>query len=213
MVNLSGDLYVDFRYLIQKISTDGMVPLTVVRDDKEISINLPLIDQPKLIPFLDGGYPSYFVYGPAVFTGATAEFVAGLSRGASGPMRLLLYGMTDSPLLARLGDKPAFKDEGLVVVCSPLFPDKLSRGYRDPFGKVVKSVNGIEIKNLKHFVQVLHDCKDEFVRIEFYGNESPILVFPRAEMAGDTDSILTDNDIRSQGSPDVMAIWNAGSPE
>ena len=27
-------------------------------------------------------------------------------------------------------------------------------------------------------------------------------------MADETDSILTDNGIRSQGSPDVMAIWN-----
>ena len=29
------------------------------------------------------------------------------------------------------------------------------------------------------------------------------------EMVAATDGILTDNGIRSQGTPDVMAIWNA----
>jgi hypothetical protein len=28
-------------------------------------------------------------------------------------------------------------------------------------------------------------------------------------MISATDDILTDNDIRSQGSPDTLAIWNA----
>jgi hypothetical protein len=36
------------------------------------------------------------------------------------------------------------------------------------------------------------------------------MVFPRAEMAAATDDILTDNGVRSQGSPDTMAIWNKG---
>lgn len=36
-------------------------------------------------------------------------------------------------------------------------------------------------------------------------------MFPRKEMIAATDEILTDNGIRSQGSPEVMAIWNAKS--
>jgi hypothetical protein len=35
------------------------------------------------------------------------------------------------------------------------------------------------------------------------------MVFPRAEMAAATEEILADNGIRSQGSPDALAIWNA----
>jgi len=33
----------------------------------------------------------------------------------------------------------------------------------------------------------------------------------RADMLAATDDILTDNGIRSQGSPDTLAIWNAKS--
>ncbi len=55
---------------------------------------------------------------------------------------------------------------------------------------------------------MLRDCKDEFVVFDFdmRGGETP--VFPRKEMVEATDEILTDNGVRSQGSPDMMAVWN-----
>jgi len=35
------------------------------------------------------------------------------------------------------------------------------------------------------------------------------MTFPRAQMVAATEEILTDNGVRTQGSPDMMAIWNA----
>jgi hypothetical protein len=35
------------------------------------------------------------------------------------------------------------------------------------------------------------------------------MVFPRTKMLAATDEILNDNGIRSQGSPDVLAVWKA----
>ena len=75
--------------------------------------------------------------------------------------------------------------------------------------QVVKTVNGIPVKNLDHLVEILRDAKDEFIRIECYNRFSETMVFPRAEMVAATDGILTDNGVRSQGSPDMLAIWNA----
>ncbi len=114
-----------------------------------------------------------------------------------------------SPLVKREADKPAFEGERLAVVSSPFFPHKLSKGYGNPFAQVVKSVNGIPIKNLNHLVEVLRDSKDEFIVIKFESRGGEALVFPRAEMIAATEDILTDNGVRSQGSPDTMAIWNA----
>ena len=114
--------------------------------------------------------------------------------------------------MTRRGDKPAFDGERLVIIPSSLFPHKLSKGYSNPVTKVVKTVNGIPIKNLNHLVEVLRDSKDEFITIEFAGHGGETLVFPRAEMAAATDEILTDNDIRTQGSPDTLAVWNAKKP-
>ena len=155
-----------------------------------------------VIPSLDGAYPSFFVYGPLVFSTGTIEFVGGLSSTS----RQWLMGV-GSALITRLGDKPAFDGEGLVVVSSPFFPHRLAKGYSSPLGQVLKTVNGIPIKNLNHLVEVLRDSKDEFIRFEFDQHKAETLVFPRDQMAAATDEILSDNDLRSQGSPDTMAVW------
>jgi hypothetical protein len=34
-------------------------------------------------------------------------------------------------------------------------------------------------------------------------------VFSRPAMMAATDDILTDNGVRAQGSPDIMAVWQA----
>jgi len=115
-------------------------------------------------------------------------------------------------LIRRAGDRPAFEGEKLVVVSSPFLPHKLAQGYGNPLGQVVKAINGKLIKNLGHLVEVLRDSKEEFIVVEFESRRGgETFVFPRAECIAATDEILTDNGVRSQGSQDTMAIWNARS--
>jgi len=212
MVKLGDDLRVSFKYLVQNLAKEGKVRLTVVRGEKEIAVELPVSpDYPRLIPGLHGDYPAFFLYGPVVFSVATQEFISELTAVNNGGWSNLAS-IRSFPLMTRRGDKPAFDGEQLVIIPSSLFPHKLSKGYSNPVTKVVKTVNGIPVKNLNHLVEVLRDSKDAFITIEFAGHGGETLVFPRAEMVAATDEILTDNDIRSQGSPDTLAIWNAKKP-
>ncbi len=112
----------------------------------------------------------------------------------------------------RRNDPPAFAGEELVVVPSPFFPHQLTKGYSSPAGRVVKAVNGIPIKSLRHLVEVLRDLKDEFVTFEFDARYSEAPVFPRKEMVAATEEILNDNGVRAQGSPDMLAVWNTQPP-
>jgi hypothetical protein len=73
-------------------------------------------------------------------------------------------------------------------------------------------VNGVVIKNLPHLVETLRDLKDDFVVFEFAGRKLETPVFPRKEMVAATEEILSDNGVRAQGSPDVMAVWNKTGP-
>ena len=114
-----------------------------------------------------------------------------------------------NPLVTRMSDQPAFPGEGLVVISSPFFPHKLAQGYGNPRSQVVKAVNGIPVKNLNHLVEILRDAKGEFITIECNTRYGETMIFPRAQMLAATDEILTDNGVRSQGSPDTLAIWNA----
>ncbi len=202
-----GDIRVRFQYLIQKYARDGRVPLTVVRRGQAQTIQLPVGPRrPMLIPDLEGAYPSYFVYGPLVFSSATQLFLAGLNNIAIG-----LAG-AGSPLSTRRSDRPAFDGEALVVVASPFFPHKLSKGYSQTQSSVVHKVNGTVIRNLAHLVETLRDLKDEFVVFEFAGRRFETPVFPRKEMEAATEDILNDNGVRAQGSPDVLKVWNQRAP-
>src|SRR5207237_6123394 len=77
MIKLGDTLRVRFLYMVQKVAEKDSVPLTVFRDGKELKTNLPVLRQrPLVIPELKGAYPSYFVYGPIVFSEATTDLIA-----------------------------------------------------------------------------------------------------------------------------------------
>lgn len=211
MIKLDGGLRVAFTYRIQSIVTNNAVPLTIVRQAKEMTINLPVSSNyPRLIPRLGTSYPSYFIYGPLVFSAATDEYLGGYLRTDYASSMMSRLAFLRNPLVTRMSDRPAFPGEGLVIVSSPFFPHKLARGYEDARTHVVRKINGKKIKNLSHLVEVLRDSKEEFITVEFDMEYGETMIFPRAEMLASTDEILTDNGVRSQGSPDALAVWNAG---
>jgi PDZ domain len=212
MIKLGDNLRVRFVYLVQKIAKDGKVPLTIVRDGKAMPVAIPVsAKRPQVIPDLENLYPSYFICGSVVFSEATKEFVHYLISGEYAERWIGILTYTGSPLLKRVNDSPEFEGERLVVISSPFFPHALIKGYSPPYNQVVKSINGIRVKNLTHLVQLVRDSKDEFVILAFDSNGTETCVFPRKEMIAATDEILTDNGIRSQGSADTMAVWNAKS--
>jgi S1-C subfamily serine protease len=207
MVKIDKDLRVNFAYMIQKVAKDGKLPLTLVRAGKTLKVELPVsAEYPTLVSDLHGEYPSYFVYGPLVFSRATRQFLGAFENNAN-VMRAL--GFVKSPLVIRAFDPPSDDLQELVIISSPLFPHKLANGYSNPAGSVVYSVNGTPVKSLKHLVEVLRDLKDPFVTLEFAAKGGEALVFSRPALVAATDDILTDNGVRAQGSPDMLAVWQA----
>ncbi len=200
MVAVRNNLRVGFAYLIQHIARAGTVPLTIVRAGKTQQIQLPVpTHRPLLIDSLQGQYPSYFILGPIVFERASMESLQLIrARGAAA------FG---NPLVARFGDRPDSEREELVIMPSPLFPHALSKGYSDPTGCVLKSVNGTPVRSLAHLVALLRDLKDEFLTLDFDNRASEAMVFPRAQLVAATEAILSDNGVRAQGSADMMQIW------
>jgi S1-C subfamily serine protease len=207
MIKLGSTLRVSFQYLIQKTASNGRVPLTIVRAGKTMQVQLPVTTQrPLLLPDLRGEYPSYFIYGPLVFSRASqqlSQVMANSSELAS------VLSFIHSPLITGRADEPDKDHEDLAVIASPLFPHKLSKGYSNPSGGVIYSVNGTRVRSLTHLVSLLRDMKEEFVTFELDQRGGEAMVFPRKEMAAATEEILTDNDVRAQGSPDLMKIWQA----
>ena len=209
MIKVGDELKLHFTYEVQKLVNNGSVPLTIVRQGREMQVAEPVSpDYPRLIPSIGNGYPAYFIYGPLVFTDATEEYLGGLARTKYGSSIMSRLSASGNPLVTRIGDRPQFPGERLVVVAAPFFPHKLAQGYSNPMTEVIKSINNIPIKNLAHLIEVLRDCREQYVTVEFAGRFSETMVFPRAEMVAATDDILTDNGVRAQGSADMLEIWN-----
>jgi S1-C subfamily serine protease len=206
-VKVRDDLRLYFQYLVPKVAKKGHVKLTILRNGKTNDVEVPVqADGNCVIPYLLGKYPRYFIYGPMVFMPASQDLTA---RLMSYGQLVSLLAMTQSPLLSRTMDHPAFAGEELVMLGFGLLPHKTSKGYGPPPFSVVASVNGTAVRNLAHLVELLRDAKGEFLTVEMAG-VSEILVFRREEAAQATEDILSDEGVRKQYSDDLESVWHRG---
>jgi len=187
------------------VAKNGKVLMTIIRGGKQMKVEVPATGpRPLLISDLDGGYPSYFIYGPITFSRATSEFMSFVAGSAPG---MNAYAFNASPLVTRRGDSPTPEREELVVISAPFFPHKLVSGYNNRFGSVIESVNGEKVRSLRHLVELLRDLKDDQVVLRFDQRYGETMILPRQATLAATESILSDNGIRTQGSEDMMKVW------
>jgi S1-C subfamily serine protease len=202
MVQVADNLRLSFLYLVPKLVRDGSVPLRVIREGRTIDVRLPVErDDDHLIRGYDGKPPSYFVCGPLVFSPVMREAVSTYYRANPGVMS------RNSPLISRSGDKVRFPGEELVVVTSPMLPHRITRGYGEPIGQVVESVDGTKIKNLRHLVETIRDGRGDFLTIRFAEDGSETLVFRRTAMLDATEPLMGQNGIPHRGSEDLLSVW------
>jgi S1-C subfamily serine protease len=210
MVQMDRNRLVRFQYLIQRLAKDNKAPMTVVRDGRVIKFEVPVGPEHDrwLIPYLGGDYPSYFIYGPLVFTDLTDDYVRALTQGLGDRVSIIMSSLyAGNPMFLRYGDRPAFPGERLVLIGHPMFNHKISQGYHASYTAAIAEINGVRIRNLKHMVEVLRDGTDPFVEFTFHGKNSDAIVFKRKAVQDATEEILNDNGIRQQCSPDIAPLW------
>ena len=204
MVQVSDGLRLPFPYLVPRLERGGSVPVRLWRDGHSLEFALPvgrhdhsLMRQPRR------PRPAYFLAGPLVFSPVVTE-----SAEACFELNPALMSR-NSPILTRAVDHVRFPGEELVAVTTPLFPHRVVRGYGDPIGQVVESVNGVAIRNLRHLVEVFRDNRDEYVTFRFAEDRSETLVFRREELEAATAEVMSENGIPRRGTPEMMAVWES----
>lgn len=203
-VRVSGDLQLPFQYLVPKVAKNGKLSVTLKRGDQTLAAEVPVSSHEKyLVPYLRGGYPRYFIHGPLVFSTVSREMMIGL--GAAWGVTLLARG---DAFLNRLNDHPVFEGEELVVVPSPMFSHRITKGYSHPTLGIVESMNGIHVRSLRHLAELLRDNHAEYVELKFSGRGLETLVFRSRELADSTEEILNDNGIRKRASDDLVSVWD-----
>jgi len=201
MVDVDGGFRLHFGYYVAKLGADGSVPLTLIRDGEQVQIDLPVSPTLDLLQKrLDGAYPSYLIHGPMVFSPVYAELASAASRAAG------VLSVNGNPIITRLGDEAEFEGEELIVLPSPFFPHRVTKGYGLGFLPVLETVNGEEVKNLAHLAEILRSAEGEFIEFKFAGTTNETMVFDRKKLEGATEGVLDDAGIRSQASDDVLDI-------
>jgi S1-C subfamily serine protease len=199
MVAGEDGLRLSWHYFVPKLAKDDKLPVTIRRGKETLELSVPVSSKSEqLLQPLENRYPSYFIYGPLVFSPAYADYAPSILRNVLGQ---------SNPVVSRLTDERKFPDEELVVVTSKTFPHRIAKGYDIGLFSVVGKVNGTPVKSLKHLVELLRDLKDEYVVFEWADEGTETLVFKRDEVLKATDEILDDNGVRSQCSADLEKVW------
>jgi hypothetical protein len=207
MVELKNGIQVSFLYMVPRIATDEKVPVSVWRQGRNLKLSLPVTTKDKRLVRPYQGEPlDYFFHGPLVFAVGKSDDIALYSQ-----LNRTLY-LDNNPLVIRRDDWVRFPDEELVVASGRMFAHRIAKGYTDPVGKVLKEVNGIRIKNLRHLVTTIRDSTNEFLTFRFADNWSETLVFDRKAMEKATEEILEDNGVAAnrRGSKKMLKVWTAG---
>ncbi len=210
MVHVEGDRLIKFQYLVQRVARENKLALTIIRDGQELKLDVPVDPEHNswLVPALGDRNPSYFIFGPLVFTEASAEYVRYLTYSDDPVPRIMSNLFSGNPPFTRYGERPAFPGERLVIVAHPMFTHNIGKGYNEPYADAIAEVNGVQVRNLKHLVEVLRDANGEFVEFTFRCNFTDTIVFRRKQALAATEEILSDNGIRQQCSPDIAPFWN-----
>jgi len=79
-VRIEGDRRIKSECLVQRLTRDGRLPLVVLRDGREVKLDLPVAPAlPRLYSSSAEKPLSYFIFGPLAFTEATEDYIVSVS--------------------------------------------------------------------------------------------------------------------------------------
>ena len=146
-IRLKGGEPRSLYYPIYSRQIGEMVPVKVLRGGKVVETHIPVAK--KSMPVRRWMYdakPDYFVYGGFVFTTVSFDYVC----------------LSNAKFHDDIYNGRSFPEEEKVVI-SFCFADVGIEGYIGCDKSIVRSVNGVKPRNLRHLVEMLDSCKEGFV--------------------------------------------------
>ena len=156
-----------FEYIYHTKQIGDSVMLDVLRDGKNIKIRYEIKREKELINYEYSKLPRYIIYGGLVFAPITTNYLYKISKFESEHLKKKLY-----------NKRQTINYNEAITMIGTSFPHKVNRGYSN-WASVLKSVNGIKIKNFKHLVNILDNIKSKYTKFEFL--ESAIIVLNTKE--------------------------------
>jgi len=151
-----------FEHIYNTKQIGDSVTLDVLRDKKYTKVKCTVKKMPELVEFEYAKNPRYVIYGGLAFVPITKNYLATLSKLEAEIINQKLY-----------SKKKSEEYQEAITMMSTIFPNEVNRGYSS-WASVLKSVNGIPIKNFKHLLSVLDGIDEQYTKFEFL--EQSILI-------------------------------------
>lgn len=124
------------------------ISVTVLRAGKTLDLEIPIQKLKSCSRgFLYERMPDYFVFGGFAFSTVSYDFLLKVkTRFYADALRPQSFAGEEDVALVRV------------------FPDDCVEGYLGNDGVLVRSVNGVVVRNLKHLVELIENCREQYVR-------------------------------------------------
>ncbi len=175
-VLISGDFTVPMKkngrvsanYLISKHQVGETYEVTILRNNKEMKIKIPLKVKVELISHEHEKRPEYYIFGGLVFRPLTLNYLQewGKSWTKNAPTPLTnFYFNNNYPT----------KEKKELVLFQGALADRVNAGY-DNINQIVEKVNGVPISTFKDFIDAIEkSAADEDVTISLASGNIIIL--------------------------------------
>jgi len=172
---MEGNGRVAANYLIRLHHIGDTFKATILRNQKEMKILIPLKEEVTLIPFEHEQRPKYYIFGGMVFMPLTKNYLNewGRSWVQKAPIHFV-----DTIKNANF---PTKSQEELVFLQS-ILADKENTGY-DLSHAVVVKVNSKDIKTFQNLVDAFENTKEKEIKITLQGGSIIILNKAKAKEA------------------------------
>jgi len=143
------------------------ISFKLLRDKKVINRDYKLTKPKYLVTERKfNSSPSFFIMGGIVFVPLTQNYLDAWGDWWNNAPKDLVHHKRKTKIT---------KERDELVVLSSVFPDKINIGYQKYAYNIIEKINDINIKNLKHFVNIIDNCEDKYIRLEFEDGDLVVL--------------------------------------
>ncbi|MEM8885775.1 MAG: trypsin-like peptidase domain-containing protein [Planctomycetota bacterium] len=190
---------VGLSFAIDRQQVGSKIQLHLLRDGKEITVDVPLKQSKMTYPYLVHRYryevrPSYYIIGGLVFSRLTSNYISVWDEWSDAPQRLTRH------WYERRTDENAWRKD--IVVCIDVLPDELNVGYTWAEDYVVERINGKRIAQLSDVVDAFDANTEKYHTIQFERRASRV-VLDREQTAQRSPEILRRYRVPADRSADL----------
>lgn len=190
-IRTEGNRKHEYGYPVYMRQIGEKVPVKVLRNKKIVKTHITARRSKTRVRDEVGKF-DYYLFGGLVFSTLTMSIFSNISCNNKDIIK-----------------QRAFPDDEAVVLTSVLADDCVE-GYFGAGGFIVKAVNGTEVRNLVHLIELIESCKDKYIHFTTdTGSEwDEILTFGTEKLRSATQRIMETYLIPADRSPNLP-----GAPE